>query len=82
MTQQPAKRIPQWLTIDLLVIAVSLAIISSRGHHRTGCDKCSHSLGRYVKLPRESKCNTSRWQPALTSAHASRHEAARPWVTI
>jgi hypothetical protein len=27
MTQQPAKRIPQWLTIDLLVIAVSLAII-------------------------------------------------------
>jgi hypothetical protein len=27
MTQQPAKRIPQWLTIDLVVIAVSLAII-------------------------------------------------------
>ena len=27
MTQQPAKRIPQWLTIDLLVIAVSLVII-------------------------------------------------------
>ena len=27
MTQQPAKRIPQWLTIDLLVIVVSLAII-------------------------------------------------------
>ncbi|MEA2914636.1 MAG: hypothetical protein QOJ15_6717 [Bradyrhizobium sp.] len=28
MTQRPAKRIPQWLTIDLLVIVVSLAIIS------------------------------------------------------
>jgi hypothetical protein len=27
MTLQPAKRIPQWLTIDLLVIVVSLAII-------------------------------------------------------
>jgi hypothetical protein len=27
MTQQPAKRVPQWLTIDLLVIAVSLVII-------------------------------------------------------
>jgi hypothetical protein len=27
MTQQPAKRVPQWLTIDLLVIIVSLAII-------------------------------------------------------
>jgi hypothetical protein len=27
MTQQPAKRLPQWLTIDLLVIAVSLVII-------------------------------------------------------
>jgi hypothetical protein len=27
MTQQPVKRIPQWLTIDLLVIVVSLAII-------------------------------------------------------
>ena len=27
MTQQSAKRIPQWLTIDLLVIAVSLVII-------------------------------------------------------
>ena len=27
MTEQRAKRIPQWLTIDLLVIAVSLAII-------------------------------------------------------
>jgi hypothetical protein len=27
MTQQPAKRIPQWLMIDLLVIVVSLAII-------------------------------------------------------
>ena len=27
MTQQPAKRIPEWLTIDLLVIVVSLAII-------------------------------------------------------
>ena len=27
MTQQPAKRIPQWLRIDLLVIVVSLAII-------------------------------------------------------
>jgi hypothetical protein len=27
MSQQPAKRIPQWLTIDLLVIVVSLAII-------------------------------------------------------
>jgi hypothetical protein len=27
MTQQPAKRIPRWLTIDLLVIVVSLAII-------------------------------------------------------
>ena len=24
---QPAKRIPQWLTIDVLVIVVSLAII-------------------------------------------------------
>jgi hypothetical protein len=24
---QPAKRIPEWLTIDLLVIVVSLAII-------------------------------------------------------
>ena len=27
MTQEPEKRIPQWLTIDLLVIVVSLAII-------------------------------------------------------
>jgi hypothetical protein len=27
MTHQPAKRIPQWLAIDLLVIVVSLAII-------------------------------------------------------
>jgi hypothetical protein len=27
MTQAPAKRIPQWLRIDLLVIVVSLAII-------------------------------------------------------
>ena len=27
MTQQRAKRIPQWLTIDLLVIVLSLAII-------------------------------------------------------
>jgi hypothetical protein len=27
MTQRPAKRVPQWLTIDLLVIVVSLAII-------------------------------------------------------
>ena len=27
MTQQPAKGIPQWLRIDLLVIVVSLAII-------------------------------------------------------
>jgi hypothetical protein len=27
MTQQPVKRIPQWLRIDLLVIVVSLAII-------------------------------------------------------
>jgi hypothetical protein len=27
MTQRPAKRIPQRLTIDLLVIVVSLAII-------------------------------------------------------
>jgi hypothetical protein len=27
MTQRPAKRMPQWLTIDLLVIVVSLAII-------------------------------------------------------
>jgi hypothetical protein len=27
MTQGPAKRMPQWLTIDLLVIVVSLAII-------------------------------------------------------
>ena len=27
MTQQLATRIPQWLTIDLLVIVVSLAII-------------------------------------------------------
>jgi hypothetical protein len=27
MTQQPAKRIPQWLTVDLLVIVVSVAII-------------------------------------------------------
>jgi hypothetical protein len=26
-TQRPARRIPQWLTIDLLVIVVSLAII-------------------------------------------------------
>jgi hypothetical protein len=26
-TQEPAKRIPPWLTIDLLVIVVSLAII-------------------------------------------------------
>src|SRR4051794_23542565 len=28
MTSQPAKRIPQWLTMDLLVIILSLAIIS------------------------------------------------------
>jgi plastocyanin domain-containing protein len=27
MTQQSAKRIPQWLTIDSLVIVVGLAII-------------------------------------------------------
>jgi hypothetical protein len=27
MPQRPAKRIPQWLTIDLLMIVVSLAII-------------------------------------------------------
>jgi hypothetical protein len=27
MTQRPAKRIPLWLTIDLLVIVVSLAVI-------------------------------------------------------
>jgi hypothetical protein len=27
MTQRPAKRIPDWLTTDLLVIVVSLAII-------------------------------------------------------
>ena len=27
MTQQPAKRIPRWLTIDTLVIIVGLAII-------------------------------------------------------
>ena len=27
MTQQLATRMPQWLTIDLLVIVVSLAII-------------------------------------------------------
>ena len=27
MTQQTAKRIPEWLMIDLLVIVVSLAII-------------------------------------------------------
>ncbi len=29
MNQQPAKRIPQWLAIDLLVIIVSLAIIGT-----------------------------------------------------
>jgi hypothetical protein len=28
MTQRPAKRIPQWLTVDLLVIVASLAIIA------------------------------------------------------
>ena len=27
MTQQSAKRIPQWLTIDVMIILVSLAII-------------------------------------------------------
>jgi hypothetical protein len=27
MMQRPAKRIPDWLTIDLMVIVVSLAII-------------------------------------------------------
>jgi hypothetical protein len=27
MTEQPAKRTPAWLTIDLLVIVVSLVII-------------------------------------------------------
>jgi hypothetical protein len=27
MIQRPAKRIPEWLTTDLLVIVVSLAII-------------------------------------------------------
>jgi hypothetical protein len=27
MTQQPAKLIPRWLTIDLLVIVVSVAMI-------------------------------------------------------
>ena len=27
MIQRPAKRIPEWFTIDLLVIVVSLAII-------------------------------------------------------
>ncbi len=29
MIQQPAKSIPQWLTIDVLVILVSLAIIGT-----------------------------------------------------
>jgi hypothetical protein len=28
MTQRPAKRIPDWLTTDLMVIVVSLAIIA------------------------------------------------------
>jgi hypothetical protein len=28
MAEQPAKRIPEWLTTDVLVILVSLAIIS------------------------------------------------------
>jgi hypothetical protein len=27
MTQRPAKRVPRWLTTDLLVIVVSLTII-------------------------------------------------------
>jgi hypothetical protein len=27
MTQKPEKRIPQWFTIDVLVIVVSLVII-------------------------------------------------------
>jgi hypothetical protein len=29
MIQQPAKRIPQWLTIDVSIILVSLAIIGA-----------------------------------------------------
>ena len=29
MKQQPVKRIPQWLTTDVLVIAVSLAILGA-----------------------------------------------------
>jgi hypothetical protein len=28
MAEQPAKRIPDWLTVDALVILVSLAIIA------------------------------------------------------
>jgi hypothetical protein len=29
MAEQPAKRIPQWLAIDVLVILVSLTIIGA-----------------------------------------------------
>ena len=27
MTEQPAKRVPQWLIIDLLIIVIGMAII-------------------------------------------------------
>ena len=29
MTKQPAKRIPQWLTIDLLIIVIGMVIIGA-----------------------------------------------------
>ena len=29
MTEQPAKRIPQWLTIDLLIIVIGMVIIGA-----------------------------------------------------
>jgi hypothetical protein len=34
MTQKPEKRIPLWLTIDVLIIIVGLAIIAERTHFR------------------------------------------------
>jgi len=29
MTQQPDKRIPQWLTIDVLIIVIGMVIIGA-----------------------------------------------------
>jgi hypothetical protein len=51
---QPAKRIPTWLTIDVLVIVISLAIIGDRD--------CSlpTNLIRFSQLPSTAQIGTSR----------------------